>query len=186
MLMIFASTLRWIVWQRISSALVYPEMSAGALCIFAMQSLSGTESLMFMKVIELVRIPGLMKESLKTMTFEPESSSCAPCLMAKGAKEPDYSSFESSDDESDDDNFEPSYSKLANIAVEQQKALEKVQNLLDKSDDLLGEELDKTQTNDLKRLQSKFYNLQSHHNSLLTDHEKLLMNFFKESKILGS
>ena len=79
------------------------------------------------------------------MTFEPESSSSAPCLMAKGAKVPDYSSSESSDDESDDDDvFGPSYTKLVTIATKQQKALEKVQNLLDKSDDLLGEEMDRT------------------------------------------
>ena len=42
--------------------------------------------------------------------------------MAKGAKVREYSSYESSDDESDDD-FGPSYSKLATIATEQQKAL---------------------------------------------------------------
>ena len=85
------------------------------------------------------------KESLKTMTFEPEPSSSTPCLMAKGAKVPEYSSSESSDDESDDD-LGPSYSKLATIATKQHKALERVQNLLDKSDDLLGEEMDRTQT----------------------------------------
>ena len=87
------------------------------------------------------------------MTLEPEPSSSAPCLMAKGAKVTECSSSESSDYESDDD-FGPSYSKLATISTKQQKALEKVQNLLDKSDDLLGEEMDRTQTmtNDLQRL----------------------------------
>ena len=67
------------------------------------------------------------KESLKTMTFEPEPSSSASCLMAKGAKVAEYSSSESSDDESDDD-FGPSYSKLATIATKQQKSLERDQN----------------------------------------------------------
>ena len=85
------------------------------------------------------------KESLKTMTFEPEPSSSAPCLMAKGAKVTECSSSESSDDESDDD-FGPSYTKLVCIATKQQKALEKVQNMLDKSDDMLGEEMDRTKT----------------------------------------
>ena len=66
------------------------------------------------------------KESLKTMTFEPEPSSSAPCLVAKGAKVTKCSSSESSDDESDND-FEPSYTKIASIATKQQKALEKVQ-----------------------------------------------------------
>ena len=65
--------------------------------------------------------------------------------MAKGAKVLKHSSSESSEDESDD-NLKPSYSKLAKIVVKQQKALEKVQNLLDKRDDLLGEELNRTKT----------------------------------------
>ena len=65
------------------------------------------------------------KESLKTMTFELESSSSASCLMAKDAKVTKCYLSESSDDESDDD-FGPSYTKLVCIATKQQKALEKV------------------------------------------------------------
>ena len=56
-----------------------------------------------------------------------------------------YPSFESSEGESDE-NLKPSYSKLAKIAVKQQRAFEKVQNMLDKSDDMLGEEMDRTKT----------------------------------------
>ena len=58
-------------------------------------------------------------------------------------------------------NLKPSYSKLAKIAVKQQRALEKVQNMLDKSDDMLGEEMDRTKalTENLQRLQSRFDNL---------------------------
>ena len=48
-------------------------------------------------------------------------------------------------DESDE-KLKPSDSKLANIVNKQQKALEMIQNLLYKSDDLLGEELNRTQT----------------------------------------
>ena len=59
------------------------------------------------------------------------------CFMAKGAKVLKYPSSESSEDESDE-NLIPSYSKLAKIAVKQQKSFEKVQNMLDKSNDLLG------------------------------------------------
>ena len=44
---------------------------------------------------------------------------------------------------STDDNPKPSYSELAKIVIKQQKVLEKVQNLLDKSDDLLGEEFNR-------------------------------------------
>ena len=64
-------------------------------------------------------------------------------FMAKGAKVLKYTSSESSENESDE-NLKPSYSKLAKIAVKQQRALEKVQNMLDKSDDMLGEEMDRT------------------------------------------
>ena len=57
---VFASTLDLTSWRRISSVPAYQEMNSGALCIFAMRSLSGTKSLTSMKVIELVMIPGLM------------------------------------------------------------------------------------------------------------------------------
>ena len=57
------------------------------------------------------------------MTFEPESSSSTPCLMAKGAKVTECYLSESSDDESGDE-FGPSYVKLASLATKQQRALE--------------------------------------------------------------
>ena len=63
--------------------------------------------------------------------------------MAKGAKVLKYASSESSENESDE-NLKPSYSKLAKIAAKLPKALKKVRNMLDKSDDMLGEELDHT------------------------------------------
>ena len=103
--------------------------------------------------------------------------------IASWQKVPRYSKIppsETSEDESDD-NLKPSYSKLAKIDVKQQKALEKIQNLLDKSDELLGEELNqtKTLTDNLQRLQYRFDNLQNHHNTLLTDHEKLSYEFLQ-------
>ena len=58
------------------------------------------------------------KESLKAMTFDSESSSSAPCLMAKGAKVTECYLSESSDDESGDE-FGPSYVKLASLATKQ-------------------------------------------------------------------
>src|SRR5215216_1654450 len=105
--------------------------------------------------------------------------------MEKGAKVLKYPSSESSENESDE-NLKPSYSKLAKVAVKQQKALEKVQNLLDKSDDLLGEEMDRTQTliEDLTRLQSMFFNLEGHHDTLLVDHEKLSYEFLQRKQDL--
>ena len=105
--------------------------------------------------------------------------------MAKGAKVLKYPSSKSSEDESDE-NLKPSYSKLAKIAVKQQKAFEKVQNMLDKSDDLLGEEMDRSQTltDNLQTLQYKFDNFQSHHNTLLADHEKLSYEFIQRKQDL--
>ena len=88
------------------------------------------------------------KESLKTMTFEPESSSSASCLMADGAEVTECSSSEFCDDESDsdesDDDIESCYTKLVCIATKQQTALEQVQNMLDKSDDMLRKEMDQS------------------------------------------
>ena len=114
------------------------------------------------------------KESLKEMTFAPESSSSSPCLMAKGAKVTECYLSESSDDESGDE-FGPSYVKLASLATKQQRALEKNQYMLNKSDDMLVEEMDQSKAlaESLQRLESKFDALQHHHNSLLSDHEKL-------------
>ena len=93
------------------------------------------------------------KESLKAMTFELESSSSTPCLMAKDAKVTECYLSESSDDESGDE-FGPSYVKLASLATKQQRALEKVQYMLNKSDDMLGEEMDQSKDLDesLQRL----------------------------------
>ena len=124
------------------------------------------------------------KESLKAMTFEPESSSSAPCL-AKDAKGTECYLSESSDDESGDE-FGPSYVKLASLATKQQRALKKVQYMLNKSDDMLGEEMDQSKAlaESLQRLQSRFDNLQDHHNTLLSDHEKLSYEFLQRKQDL--
>ena len=59
--------------------------------------------------------------------------------------------------------------------------MEKVQNMLDESDDMLGEEMDRSKAlaKSLQGLQYKFDNLQSHHNTLLSDHEKLSYEFLQ-------
>ena len=114
------------------------------------------------------------KESLKEMTFPPEPCSSSPCLMAGGAKVTECYPSETSDDESGDE-FGPSYVKLASLASKQQRALERIQNMLSKSDDMLGEEMDQSKAlaESLQRLHSKFDALQDQHNALLSDHEKL-------------
>ena len=59
--------------------------------------------------------------------------------MAKGAKVTECYLSESSDDE-----FGPSYTKLASLPTKQQRDLEKVHYMLNKSDDMLGEEMDQS------------------------------------------
>ena len=80
--------------------------------------------------------------------------------------------------------IKPSYSKLAKIAVKQQKAFEKVQNMLEKSDDMLGEEMDRTRTltEYLQRLKTFKVIITLSYLIMRSFH----MNFFKESKILKS
>ena len=92
---------------------------------------------------------------------------------------------ESSDDESGDE-FGPNYVKLASLATKQQRPLQKVQYMLKKSDDMSGEEMDRTKTltGNLQRLQSRFDNLQGHHNTLLSDHEKLSYEFLQRKQDL--
>ena len=101
----------------------------------------------------------------------------------KGAKVTECYLSESSDDESGDE-FGPSYVKLASLSTKQQRALEKVENMLNESDDMLGEEMDRSKalTKSLQGLQSKFDNLQGHHNTLLSDHEKLSYEFLQRKQ----
>ena len=58
--------------------------------------------------------------------------------------------------------------------------------MLDESDDMLGEELNRTKTltDNLQRLQTRFDNLQNYHNTLLTDHEKLSYEFLQRKQDL--
>ena len=58
--------------------------------------------------------------------------------------------------------------------------------MLDKSYGMLGDEMDRTKilTENLQRLQSKFDNLQSHHKTLLSDHEKLSYEFLQRKQEL--
>ena len=125
------------------------------------------------------------KESLKAMTFEPESSSSTPCLMAKDATVTECYLSESSDDESGDE-FGPSYVKLASLATKQQRALEKAHYMLNKNDDMLGEEMDQSKAlaESLQRLHTKYDTLQDQHNTLLSDHEKLSYEFLQRKQDL--
>ena len=101
--------------------------------------------------------------------------------MAKCSKVPKHTSSSDSSDGEPHDYQKPSYNKLANIATKQQSAIENLQKLLDKSDDLLNDEMNHTQvlTEDVKSLQSRFDSLQDRYGTLLADHEKLSYEFIQ-------
>ena len=69
----------------------------------------------------------------------------------------------------------PSYKTLANIATEQQKAMEHTQKLLDKSDDLLDAEMTHSQSlvEDIKNLHAKYQELEGRHETLSSTYERL-------------
>src|SRR3954468_15400873 len=72
---------------------------------------------------------------------EDEDTTPSFCFIAKSSKVSSYSSTDDSSDEEPDEN----YAKHAKLASKQQRALEKTQISLNKSDDMLVEELTKTQ-----------------------------------------
>ncbi|KAI5021518.1 hypothetical protein ZWY2020_058248 [Hordeum vulgare] len=102
-------------------------------------------------------------------------------FMAKGSKVPNETSSPNSNDSEPDDYKKPSYTKLAHIATKQQSAIEKLQKLLDRSDDMLNDEMNHTQilTEGVKSLQSKLDSLQDRYGTLLADHEKLSSEFLQ-------
>ena len=60
--------------------------------------------------------------------------------------------------------------------------------MLNKSDDMLGEEMDQSKAlaESLQRLQTRFDNLQGHHNTLLSNHKKLSYEFLQRKQDLES
>src|SRR6187399_1555347 len=96
--------------------------------------------------------------------------------MARGAKVKSRDAYFQTSSE-DDSNCEskPSYKTLAKIATEQQKAMEHIQKLLDKSDDLLDVEMTRSQSliADIKDLHVKYKELEGLYESLSKTHEKL-------------
>jgi DNA repair exonuclease SbcCD ATPase subunit len=109
------------------------------------------------------------------------------CFMARGAK---VNSRDAYFQTSSEDNFEceskPSYKTLAKIATEQQTAMEHIQKLLDKSDDLLDAEMNRTQSliEDIKNLHVKYEELESHHETLSATHEKLSYDYLQRKQDL--
>jgi hypothetical protein len=69
------------------------------------------------------------------------------CFMERGAKVNSRDAyFQTSSEDDSDCESKPNYKTLAKIATEQQTSMEKIQKLLDKSDDLLDEEMNQTQS----------------------------------------
>src|SRR3954467_11620171 len=113
---------------------------------------------------------------------EAEDTTPAFCFMAKSSKVSSYSSSDDSSDEEPDEN----YAKFAKLASKQQRALERTQISLNKSDDMFVEEMTKTQklTEESNILQSKFDDLFDRHEALFTDHEKLAHEFLMRKQEL--
>ena len=102
--------------------------------------------------------------------------------MARGAKVNSRDAyFQTSSEDDSDGESKPSYKKLAKIATEQQKAMEHIQKLLDKSDDMLDMEMTRTQSliEDIKNPHVKYEELESHHETLSTTHEKLSYDYLQ-------
>src|SRR3954469_15752298 len=102
--------------------------------------------------------------------------------MAKSSKVISHSSC----DDASDDEPNKTYAKLAKLSTRQQRALDNVQNSLNKSDDLLIDEMEKSQklSEESSILQSKFDDLFSRHETLLTNHENLAHEFLMRKQEL--
>ena len=76
-----------------------------------------------------------------------DNSAPTYCFMARGAKVNSRNThYQTSSEDDSDCNSKPSYKTLAKIATEQQNAMEHIQKLLDKSDDLLDAEMTRSQS----------------------------------------
>src|SRR6266536_6146621 len=75
---------------------------------------------------------------------------------------------------------------FAKIATKQQTAMEHIQKLLDKSDDLLDAEMTRTQSliEDIKNLHVKYEELESRHETLSATHEKLSYDYLQRKQEL--
>ena len=83
-------------------------------------------------------------------------------------------------------NVNPNPAHMAKIAIEQQTAMENIPKLIDKSDDLLDEEMNRTQSliEDIKNLRVKYEELESRHETLPASHEKLSYDFLQRKQDL--
>ena len=107
--------------------------------------------------------------------------------MARGAKVNTRTTHYLTSSEDDSDcGSKPSYKTLAKIATEQQKAMEHIQKLLDRSDDLLGAEMTRSESliEDIKIFTLSMRNLKVFMKRSQQLMKRFPMIIFKGSKIL--
>ena len=94
--------------------------------------------------------------------------------------------FKTSSEDDSECESKPSYKTLAKTATEQQTAMEHIQKLLDKSDDLLDVEMNQTRSliKDIKNLLVKYEELESRHETLSASHEKLSYDYLQRKQDL--
>src|SRR3954467_3783720 len=106
--------------------------------------------------------------------------------MAKAKVSSSKASYDTSECSSYESDSKVSYAKLAKLASSQQDELGSLSKTIKKSEVLLIDEIEKGQTltNEHEALKLKFDELQTRHNLLSADHEKLTYEFLQRKVAL--
>src|SRR3954468_2248065 len=106
--------------------------------------------------------------------------------MAKAKVSSSKASYDNSECSSYESYSKASYAKLAKLASRQQDELDSLSKTIEKSEVLLIDEIEKGQTltNEHEVLKLKFEELQSQHDLLSADHEKLTYEFLQRKVAL--
>ena len=150
---------------------------------------SGVASLALASAYVAKSIFNTKDNGLVTNTDANDEDDSAPTyyFMARGAKVNSCDAyFQTYSEDNSEFESKPSYETLAKIATEQQTAMEHIQKLLDKSDDLLDVEMTRSQSliEDIKNLHAKYEELESRHETLSTTHEKLSYDYLQRKQSL--
>src|SRR3954470_19380091 len=115
-----------------------------------------------------------------------EDETPAYCFMAKAKVSSSKASYDTSECSSYESDSKLSYAKLAKLASRQQDELDSLSNTIKKSEVLLIDEIEKSQTltNEHEALKLKFDEIQTRHDILSTDHEKLAYEFLQRKVAL--
>ena len=106
--------------------------------------------------------------------------------MAKASKVSSKSSYDTTDSSTYETDSKLSYAKLAKMASKQQDELESLSLTMQKSENLLIDEIEKGQTltNEHSSLKEKFEELSSQHYLLSVNYEKLTYEFLQTKMAL--